>query len=210
MSASASISLPVWTAEDFQWQYPSRSFEFRVDNISLAQWFSGHVAVGSDTLNDKVSCMFHTLAILVTQCCWRLRWTHGDWVQWIPRERNSFADSLANFAIDRYSSFCYYAESIGIQEDANYVIVSDGAYRKSTNQAAAGWAIFSFQSSRVVLCAAGGRVLDSVVDSFEAEVNGLELAIQGFRSFSRGELCEYATTLDFEDLPDKVWSCLNL
>jgi len=68
----------------------------------------------------------------------------------------------------------------------NVVMVSNGAARMSTEQAAAAaWAMFSV-TSHITVVAAGGRLLQPDCDSMSAETTALEIAIAAVLKLSRG------------------------
>ena len=210
ITTSAKLSMPAWTLDDFSWEFPNLSFEFRVDNLPLAQWFSGQAAIRPETEDDGVKRMFKQLTSLILEDGWRLRWAHSDWVRWFPRERNSSADALANLAMDRQISFTWQAGVKLDAADTNYVITSDGAHRKSSNMAAFGWAVFGMQGSHVFLYAAGGRLLPLGTNSFVAERRGLAASIEAFRELAngRGDL-GYEVALKFQELPEELFTCLQ-
>ena len=135
-------------------------------------------------------------------------------MRWVPRERNRFSDALANFALDRYNSFFWGADYNWDTKQRNYVIMSDGACRGRSQAAAFGWAIFGFERWRVTLCAAGGRSLPPGTDSFCAEIHGLVAGVQAFTQFVKGyghaARDAYERTLEFCELPEKIFDCLQL
>eukprot|EP00973_Karenia_brevis_P010771 1458306-Karenia_brevis.AAC.1 len=125
---------------------------------------SGNAVVDHPQLGSRVAVMLETLAGQILHGKWRLRWSTGSWVKWVPRERNFFADSLANMALQRGASFAYTADTVFDATGTNYVVVSDGAFRRSSKESAAGWAIFGCRGNSMTLWAAGGAILTSCTD----------------------------------------------
>ena len=113
-----------------------------------------------------------------------LRCSHGSWIQWIPRERNLLADSLANLALDRNSSFA--VKCPALLHRNNCIMMSDGAVRGS-GQASAAWAILETRGAKSFsLVAAGAKLLTGSVSSLEAEAQALHLAVQAYTRFVCG------------------------
>ena len=155
----------------------------------------------------------HLLVELVTVERWQLRWSYSDWVIWQSRERNFFADGLANFAMDRFGNF-FYANEWWDPDNSNYVVVSDDAHPKSSGASACGWAVLVFLGPRVVIFAAGRLTLLRGADSFSAELVGLHMGVQTFtnssHAYERIAPHTYESALDFEDLPKSIRRCLHL
>eukprot|EP00973_Karenia_brevis_P016139 2208921-Karenia_brevis.AAC.1 len=213
---STTLTLPAWTQEDFVWEFGGKSFELRVDNLNVAQLLTGQTAIKGDENKACVHTMLHDLSHLVLDLRWRLRWSHEGWVQWIPRERNFFTDAIANFVLDKTSSIYYRGGDLQLinKELCNYVVASDGAYRRSSNMSSSAWAIFAFLGEGVSLIAAGALLLSSATDSFQAELIAAKLGIKALLNMINGldvlAPHAYDTTLQFEELPDKIWRCLGL
>eukprot|EP00973_Karenia_brevis_P065387 9084778-Karenia_brevis.AAC.1 len=111
---------------------------------------------------------------------WSLRFPWSNWVTWIPRERNLFADGLANLCLDMQQGFAVYGDVPS--SSCNFVTVSDGASPASRQNSSASWAVLSVNGKQVSLVAAGAQLFQQRVSSQEAETTGLELAIAAMRN----------------------------
>ncbi len=104
---------------------------------------------------------------------------------WYPRERNVFADMLANLCLDRRQSFAVRCQT-PLHADVNYVTVSDGASRASTQSSSASWGLFAVTADHFHLVAAGAAMCNGFVSSMDAELVALELATGALLKLSRG------------------------
>ena len=130
------------------------------------------------------------------------RRSFSSWVRWIPRERNRIADRLANIALDRGAD-CAYMGHIGTNAQ-NCIIMSDGAYRASSRQAAAAWTILQISESDAALVLAGAQVLHECTNSMQAETCALDTAIRAMLNLSAGAVPVvphgYSATLQQSDI----------
>eukprot|EP00973_Karenia_brevis_P058109 8089440-Karenia_brevis.AAC.1 len=65
MVSHGEVTIPAWSIEDFQWEHVACSFEFRVDNLPLAQWISGEAEVDHPGLGPRVQGMLEHLLSIV-------------------------------------------------------------------------------------------------------------------------------------------------
>ena len=133
----------------------------------------------------QVSTCLDVLQKLVRLEGWHLRQSCALWVRWMPRERNVFADALANLAIVHQKSFAYISPNPSTRT-SNFVGVSDGAARTATKLSSASWAIFAVNDSTVQLVRCKAICLNELVPSQSAETLGLELALAAMLCLSRG------------------------
>ena len=77
-----------------------------------------------------------------------------------------------------------------LPHDANFILVSDGAFRKSTSKAAASWAVLAMSTQIIELVAAGAMTLPDVASSLDAELTGFELGLAALLKLSRGCECD--------------------
>ena len=208
--SQARIDTPIWRPEDIVWDRQSRSFEFPVDNATLAGLMSG-CAASTTTLSKSVNEMIDNLQRILRRHGWRLRHQTSSWVQWIPRERNCLADKWANHALDTGRS-CIYSGPLwcSLGHDANYVVMSDGAYRSSCSKAAAAWTIIGFHKGLKHVIGAGAALLPECTDSMQAEMAGLQLGIEAFTNLISGSgicslnLARVNTTMNLDKLPCNI------
>ena len=146
---------------------------------------------------------------------WALRQPWSDWVVWIPRERNVLADTLANICLDRQQSFAIRAMS-AIPSSGNFVTVSDGAARSSTQSSSAAWALLAFDHGKASLVAAGAVLFERYASSLDAELMGLELALGSLLKLSRGysDLVPHSTQTildasEFHEAHHHLWTIVS-
>ena len=174
------------------------SFECRVDNQLLASWIAGAAKCGCTVFKDRVENCIEILRGLVQHQNWQLRDVVSNMVLWIPRERNVFADALANEALDHKFSFSTEGPR-PCPNDANFVTVSDGACRGGGQSSSAAWAIFAVRGEKLDLVAAGA-VLHGFTNSMDAELSALELAMAALVKLTRGceSIVPHATDVIYE------------
>ena len=183
----SSVCVPIWIEDDFVWENHGRSCEFRVDNSTLASWLSGTSTF--DPLNDEynLSCIFTNLQFLVQDQHWNFRWKWLSWVTWIPRERNALPDHLCNLALDLQMSF--HLPVIAHDIDAyNFVVLSDGAARGSSGDAASAWVIVAMRDQQLSLVSGGAELLPHGTSSLHAEARALDLAVHALLRITKGLL----------------------
>lgn len=183
-TGGASICIPQWHSADFKWDADGMCFEFRVDNRLLADWVNGQARCDERRFQPRVRQMQTCLCSLVRDHGRQLRSACSNWIRWVGREMNVVADALANEAIDRRSNVLVTGTRQVSQ--ASYVMVSDGAARRSSNSSSASWAVLMLRDAPVELVSAGAIFLPNLVSAIEAEVLGLELSIAAFLNVSLG------------------------
>ncbi len=95
---------------------------------------------------------------------------------WIPRKKNAVADGLANEAMDKQESFAWTSGFV-CPFPGNIAFFSDGDSRPASKLSAAAWVVVGVVGGqRPTVLAAGAWLLTGDVGSFDAELNGLELA----------------------------------
>ena len=147
---------------------------------------SGFTLDGSP-ICTAVTAIIESLGRLVCRHGWRLRGRTANWVKWVPRERNQIADAFANHALDAGCAVAYAAAVLNLEDAwADYVIMSDGAYRAGTRRASAAWVILKFEQGMYTLVLGGAMLRNDCHDSMDAELRGLELATRAFMNFIRG------------------------
>ena len=200
--APACVAVSQWIAADFRWSWPSRSFEFRVDNQLLASWLNGDAACDSHLFAARLSCALDLLQCLVRHEKWQLRHDCSNWLRWVPRELNVLADALANSALDLNRNIALRGVYVD-PSTCNFVLVSDGAARGSSGRASAAWVLLACLGKRFSVVAAGAVLLQAHASSMEAEFAGFELALGSLMRLSRGYANvvphDVQTTLDLSE-----------
>ena len=123
-------------------------------------------------------------------------------------------NALANLCLDRRQSFAVRCQTAR-NADVNYVTVSDGASRSSTQSSSAAWGLFAVSANQLHLVAAGAVMFSSFVSSMDAELAALELATGALLKLSRGygDVVPHDTDLtlsesEFHESYHHLWSIL--
>ena len=203
--------MPQLLPDDTLWQMDSHSFEMRVDNQTLAHWVSGGACCEAVDFQPRLATVLDILCSLVRHEGWHLRWQWSDWVVWQPREKNILADMLANLCLDRQQSLA--VRCCPPPAHANFITVSDGASRASSQKSSASWAVLSIAGGQCDLVAAGAVCIDHFASSLDAELVGLELALGALLKISRGyaDVVPHIAQLtldesEFQEVNHHLWS----
>ena len=164
---------------------------------------SGRAAIAAPA-STHIRDMLENLHKLYQGHGWHLRFSTNSWVQWAPRERNQIADRLANYALDKGMAYVYTLPqpSVGLH-NANYLVMSDGAFRASSGDASGAWAIFRMLDDGALLVAAGASPLRNCPDSMMAEIEALRMGIDSYIKLASDLELERrnATTINLLMLP---------
>jgi hypothetical protein len=108
-----------------------------------------------------------------------------DFIEWDPREYNTFADHAANMALDILEEWGK-PEEEAINEiagrDVNYRLCVDGTLRRN-GHASAGMALFAYLHGRRFLLWRAGKPLGKLQSSFAAELLALEWSLEVFSKY---------------------------
>ena len=114
-----------------------------------------------------------------------------DFIEWDPREYNTFADHAANMALDICEEWERLEEEATNDiegSNVNYRLCFDGALRRN-GQASAGLALFTYRQGRRVLLYRAGKPLGELSSSFAAELIALEWSLQMFSTYEHTDNC---------------------
>ena len=176
---------PSWPDWIWEWGSGRVRVTVLVDNQAVANLLSGSSFLYGDSLRAPFVRMARSLQRMHATGTWP-RYDRSPYVSWVPRRFNSVADHLANIALD--DKECY-SWQIDVKDrplhHTNLVLASDGGFRRQRKASSCGWALWSLDTigRQAEMLAFGYSFWTSGKSAFEAEVLGLECALNGFCTY---------------------------
>ena len=201
----ADLQLPSWRGSE-SWDRSWKSFHMQVDNQLLADWCNGHAVISQPCHRNRANIVVETLAHMILFQGWKLKDAKSDWIHWVPRHKNAIPDALANKAMDERCNVGWIGSSVNeVHHGMNFVLASDGGSRSTSNVSAAGWVMLGVTPQGSVHFLGAGAIFCTHVDSLEAELRALELAVQALQLLERNGSVQIPHPVDIwlPDVPKK-------
>jgi len=191
-------------ASCIQWYRSYKSFLFVTDSQILQRVVCGHCSMDDDQYRPLLSRIVDRIALMLASG-WIPPQVWDDPVRWMPREYNKVADGLADFTMDRQTSWSREFSTSRAASDCNIIVQTDGGVRGGDCAASAfiigicGRVDDSFFFEPLLV---QGTYMTAHCSSFAAEAIALDEATSALeRFFISGRLAQPVRTSGCSGLP---------